>query len=270
MNRDTLYSGGVFDLTSPVTITLPDAKGRFQSLQVVSQDHYTAPATVAPATVTLTAEAVGSRYAFVIVRTFTNPGDPADMAAAHAAQDAIAVAQADRGAYATPDWDDASLGRIRDALLALEAAGGGGVGGAGTFGTKAEVDPVRHLLGTAAGWGGNAPQSAVYRGYFPEKNDGETPYVLRLTDVSVDGFWSVTVYDAKGFIEPNPQNAYSFNSVTAKPDADGGWTIRFGGDPAAPNFLPVTPGWNLLLRLYEPRPAVLDGSWTYPEPTPAP
>ena len=38
-NRDTLYSFGVFDLTSPVTITLPDPKGRYQSLMVVSQDH---------------------------------------------------------------------------------------------------------------------------------------------------------------------------------------------------------------------------------------
>jgi len=31
-NRDTLYSFGVFDLTSPVTITLPDPKGRYLSL----------------------------------------------------------------------------------------------------------------------------------------------------------------------------------------------------------------------------------------------
>jgi hypothetical protein len=269
MNRDTLYSGGVFDLTSPVTITLHDAGNRFQSLQIVSQDHYTWPASIAPATVALTAGSVGTRYAFVIVRTFANPDDPADMAAAHAAQDAIVVEQAARGAYETPDWDAASLGRIRDALLALAAAGGGGVGGAGTFGTKAEVDPVRHLLGTAVGWGGNAPRSAVYRSYAPEKNDGATPYVLRLKDVPVDGFWSVTVYDAKGYIVPNAQNAYSFNSVTAKPDGDGGWTIRFGGDPSAPNFLPIMPGWNFLLRLYEPRPEVLDGSWTYPEPAPA-
>jgi Protein of unknown function (DUF1254) len=35
MNRDTLYSGAVFDLDAgPVTITLPDAGSRFVSLQV--------------------------------------------------------------------------------------------------------------------------------------------------------------------------------------------------------------------------------------------
>ncbi len=42
MNRDTLYSAAVFDLDAgPVTIALPDAGGRFQSMQVINQDHYT-------------------------------------------------------------------------------------------------------------------------------------------------------------------------------------------------------------------------------------
>lgn len=42
MNRDTLYSGAVFDLDAgPVTITLPDAGKRFMSLQVLDEDHYT-------------------------------------------------------------------------------------------------------------------------------------------------------------------------------------------------------------------------------------
>jgi hypothetical protein len=39
MNRDTLYSSGVFDLdAAPITITLPDAGKRFMSTQVISQD----------------------------------------------------------------------------------------------------------------------------------------------------------------------------------------------------------------------------------------
>src|SRR5262249_37546118 len=42
LNRDTLYTSGVFDLDAgPVTITLPDAGKRFMSLQAVSEDHYT-------------------------------------------------------------------------------------------------------------------------------------------------------------------------------------------------------------------------------------
>jgi hypothetical protein len=49
MNRDTLYSSGVFDLeAAPVTITLPDAGKRFMSMQVVSDDHYTTEVVCAP------------------------------------------------------------------------------------------------------------------------------------------------------------------------------------------------------------------------------
>jgi hypothetical protein len=40
MNRDTLYSLGVFDLTDPVTITKPDTGNRYQSMMVLSQDEY--------------------------------------------------------------------------------------------------------------------------------------------------------------------------------------------------------------------------------------
>jgi Protein of unknown function (DUF1254) len=40
MNRDTLYSSGVFDLdAAPLTITLPDTGKRFMSMQVISEDH---------------------------------------------------------------------------------------------------------------------------------------------------------------------------------------------------------------------------------------
>ena len=39
-NQDTLYSSAILDLSSPVTVTLPDAGGRYMSLHVVNQDHY--------------------------------------------------------------------------------------------------------------------------------------------------------------------------------------------------------------------------------------
>jgi hypothetical protein len=95
--------------------------------------------------------------------------------------------------------------------------------------------------------------------------------VHRLTvgQVPVDGFWSVTVYNEAGYLSPNPQNAYSFNNVTAQAAPDGYTTIQFGGcDGKAANCLPVTPGWNYTVRLYRPRQQILDGSWTFPEAQP--
>ena len=48
----------------------------------------------------------------------------------------------------------------------------------------------------------------------------------------------------------------------------GQMTIRFGGDPTAVGYLRIMPGWSYLVRLYRPRPEVVDGRWTFPEPTP--
>jgi hypothetical protein len=88
-------------------------------------------------------------------------------------------------------------------------------------------------------------------------------------DVPVDGFWSVSVYNKDGFFEKNAKNAYTLNNVTAKPNADGSVTIQFGGcDGDAPNCLPITPGWNYLVRMYRPRKAILDGTWAFPEAQP--
>ena len=102
----------------------------------------------------------------------------------------------------------------------------------------------------------------------PAKNDGETPYVLKVKDVPVDGFWSVSVYNAEGYFEKNEANAYSFNNITAKKDSDGSITIHFGGDPKQSNYIPITKGWNYTARLYRPRKEILDGSWKFPEATP--
>jgi hypothetical protein len=86
----------------------------------------------------------------------------------------------------------------------------------------------------------------------------------------VNAFWSISVYNDKGYFEPNPQNAYTLNNLTAKADADGSISIQFGGcDSKVENYLPTPPGWNYLVRLYRPRPEILDGSWTFPEAQPA-
>ena len=43
-------------------------------------------------------------------------------------------------------------------------------------------------------------------------------------------------------------------------------TVNFGGcGDGRPNCLPLTGGWNYTVRLYRPRPEVLDGSWSFPE-----
>jgi hypothetical protein len=70
MNRDTLYSIGVFDLTEPITIVKPNPQGRFQSMLVINQDHSMLPVEHGAGEFTFTQAQVGTRYGFVIFRMF--------------------------------------------------------------------------------------------------------------------------------------------------------------------------------------------------------
>ena len=150
MNRDTLYSHGVFDLdAAPLTIKLPDAGKRFMSMQVISQDHYTTEVVYGPGTFTYDKNKVGTRYVYVIVRTLANPEDPQDVKAANAMQDAIEVRQASAGKFEVPNWDLTSQTKARAALESLGSLGGT----VDRFGRKDEVDPIDHLIGTAIGDG---------------------------------------------------------------------------------------------------------------------
>ncbi len=270
MNRDTLYSAAVFDLAAgPVTITLPDAGKRFLSLQIVDEDANTVKVVYGPGPTTLIKDAVGSRYALAAVRIFVNAGDPKDIEAVRALQNTIKINQpGGPGAFTVPNWDATSQVDVRTGLMVLaetlpDAKGLSGPRGAG--------DPVRRLIGAGAAWGGLPQTDALFVNVVPDRNDGQTVYRLTLKDAPVDGFWSVSVYDADGRFAANPQKAYSVNSVTAQPGPDGAVVVQFGGcDGHVANCIPTPPDWSYIVRLYRPSAALLSGAWTLPaaEPTP--
>jgi hypothetical protein len=268
MNRDTLYSGAVFDLEAgPVTITLPDAGTRFLSLQAITEDHFTPAVVYKPGSYTFSREKIGTRYLLTAIRILVDPSNPKDLDQVHALQDAIQVSQAGSGRFETPAWDAVSQKKVRDALSVL---GSTVPDSKNMFGTKEQVEPVRRLIGSAIAWGGNPTTEATYLNVTPAQNDGKTVHKLTVKDVPVDGFWSINVYNAQGYFEPNPQNAYSLNNLTAKKAQDGSTTVQFGGcNGKTPNCLPITPGWNYIVRLYRPRPEILSGKWTFPEAEPA-
>ena len=131
------------------------------------------------------------------------------------------------------------------------------------------MDQVRHLIVTATGWGLNPDKDAIYLNVTPTKNDGKTIYKLDAKDEPVDGFWSISLYDAEGFFEPNSLSAYTLKNITAKKSDDGTVAVQFGGcDGKFPNCLPTMAGWNYMVRLYRPRAEILDGSWKFPEARP--
>ncbi|MGL5442725.1 MAG: DUF1254 domain-containing protein [[Mycobacterium] stephanolepidis] len=266
-NRDTLYSSAVFDLDAgSVTISMPDPGQRFMSLQVITEDHYVPAVFYGKGQHTITKEQTGTRYVAAAVRTLVNPGDPADLAEVHALQDAVAAQQERPGSFDIPKWDSASQQKVREGLLQLAATL---PDTKATFGTRATTDPVRHLIGTASAWGGNPEKDALYLNVNPAKNDGTTVYRLTVGQVPVDGFWSVTVYNKDGYFTPNSRNAYSLNNITARRGAGGDTTVQFGGcTDTTVNCLPITPGWNYMVRLYRAQSQILDGQWVFPEAQP--
>jgi hypothetical protein len=264
MNRDTLYSAAIFDLDAgPVTITLPDAGKRFMSMQIINEDEYTPLVVYGKGTYPLTKDKIGTRYVVAAIRTLVDPNNPADLDQVHKLQDAITVTQKSSGTFEAPKWDKASQDKVRDALLVLSSTIGSF---SGAFGAKGQVDPVKHLIGSASGWGGNPDKDARYLNMTPYRNDGTGIYKVTVKDVPVDGFWSISLYNGKGYFEQNPYNAYSVNNVTGMKGSDGSITVQFGGcDGKIPNCLPIMKDWSYIVRLYRPRPEILSGKWQFPE-----
>jgi len=85
-----------------------------------------------------------------------------------------------------------------------------------------------------------------------------------------DGFWSITLYNAAGFLVANPIDRYSIGDQTPGlvRGADGSLTIVVSASRPSEtdvNWLPAPKGaFSLVLRVYDPTPRVLDGSWSPP------
>jgi hypothetical protein len=265
MNRDTLYSFAIVDLADDAVVTMPETGARYSSLMVVNEDHYINRIFHEPGDHRLTMDEFDTRYVLLGVRILADPDDPDDIRAANALQDRLVVRAGSSEPLVMADYDEGSFTTVRNAILAL----------AGTvseyshaFGRRDEVDPIRHLMATAGGWGGLPEREAFYVNVAPFAPVGEYRIVVR--DVPVDAFWSISVYNHDGFFEPSDRGGCSLNSLTAHKEADGSIIVNLGAcQDNRPNCLRLMDGWNYIVRLYRPHPEILDRSWTFPtaEPT---
>jgi hypothetical protein len=259
-NRDTLYSGAIVDVREGAAFTVPDTGHRYASVMLVNEDHYVQRILHDPGTHHVTADELGTPYILAAARILVDPGDPADVAEVNALQDELGLEAPSAQPFVLPEYDATSFTAVRDDLLERARKL---MNFSGAFGRKGEVDPDTHLLGTAAGWGGLPDSEAVYLNVDPGLPVGE--YRLVVGDVPVDAFWSISLYNAAGYFEPNARSAYSVNSVTARKEGEGTVVVHFGGcDDDRQNCLPIMEGWNYLVRLYRPRKEILDGSWAFP------
>ncbi|ODM75787.1 DUF1254 domain-containing protein [Bradyrhizobium elkanii] len=144
----------------------------------------------------------------------------------------------------------------------------------GTYGTSYR----QRALVALAGLGANLPADAVYPTAFLDGDgkpmDGANKYVLHFDKGKTPpagAFWSLTMYDNQGFQVPNPLNRFAIGDRDKLVfNADGSLDIYIQADsPGADkesNWLPA-PKSGLIgptLRIYAPKPEVLDGQWVPP------
>jgi hypothetical protein len=143
-------------------------------------------------------------------------------------------------------------------------------------------DYLMRAVGAMAGWGGNDVIEASYptarEDAAGEPLDGARRYQITFTTPPpTKAFWSVTMYDTSydgtaGYLVENPINRYLINSTTEGLiyGDDGSLIItvqREQPQDAAEkaNWLPAPEGpFYLVMRIYWPEQAVLDGTWTPP------
>ena len=260
MNRDTLYSGALVNISKGATLSVPDAGGRYVSVGIYNQDNYVNRVFHDPGTYELNMAEFDTPFVAIVTRWLVDANDPEDIAEVHALQDLHSVSAVAQEPFALPSYDPESYQETYDALIGL---GRGLTDLAGMGGAKQDVDPVRHLIGTAMAWGALPREEVLYANVDPGLPLGE--YRIRVKDVPVDAFWSVTVYNKDGYLEKNDREAYNIRSINGVRDEDGAITVHFGGcEDGRPNCLPITEGWNYGVRMYRPRDGLLDGTWTFP------
>jgi hypothetical protein len=262
MNRDTLYSLGVVNISKGATISMPETGKRYMSLMIINNDGYVNEVFYGGGSYELTMEKFNTPYVGAIIRTLANPEDAADLAIAHKLQDQIKITAESDEPFILPNYNKASYKATLDAILELAK---GLKRYTQTFGSKADVNPVHFMIGAASAWGGLPDKDAQYINVQPALPVGE--YELTVKDVPVKGFWSISLYNEKGYFQQNHLNAYSLNNLIAKPNSDGSFTIRFGScTQSTENCLPIMEGWNYAVRMYEPDKTIIDGAWKFPGP----
>lgn len=143
----------------------------------------------------------------------------------------------------------------------------------GTYGTWY----LRRAVIALGGLGANLVEDAIYPTAFVDGNgeplSGAGKYVLHFEKGKTppaNAFWSITMYDKDGFQIINPIDRYAIGSHDKlKFNADGSLDLYVQADSPGkdkePNWLPAPRGaFQPTMRLYSPRPEVLDGTWEPP------
>jgi hypothetical protein len=193
------------------------------------------------------------------------PGKPFDVdALAPVVKSAVTSAPAD------------GLAAMRAKLPTLARVSNGWQMNTDTMGVYGNFYLKRAII-ALVGLGANLQEDAVYPLNIADGDgkplDGANDYVMHIAKAElppVDAFWSITMYDRDGFQAANELNRFAIGDRDSlKYNADGSLDIylqnRNPGPDRVSNWLPAPKGpLGVTMRLYAPKPQVLDGRWVPP------
>jgi hypothetical protein len=188
----------------------------------------------------------------------------------------------------SPEMRTAIEGGMADAWAELDKlkkdkVDTGGVSSAQFFGTAEDLkgNYLYRMAGAAFGIYGNTAAEALYPVIGTDSTGapltGANNYTVKFAPGQlppVNAFWSLTMYEMpQSLLVDNPMNRYLINSPMLPSllrDSDGGYTFYIqhespGIDREA-NWLPAPTGpFQMVLRLYWPKPDALNGTWKAPQ-----
>lgn len=254
-NFDLIYSYGVFDTKDGVTIAVPPYD-LYQSVQIFDEDHFTIAVVYPGQTVTVKqSDLTHGRYVYMFMRTQPRTLDEKGIADLNKRQDSVKVSFGGTPEpYKSPvKYDVDSFNKLRAELVRRGPAEAVIYKGFVSKGDK--IITPQYQLTNIGGWGGLPAKHAFYWVVAP-KDEGAINAQCSATTIQPlpvqydkNGYWSLTVYNAEGWVKTDH---FVINSHNAKPNKDGSYTLHFNcGDNVVNNFN-TTRNWNALMRAYLP------------------
>lgn len=261
MNRDTYYSMAVVDVSEGAYITMPELpKGKYMSVEGITEDHRIQPMVYGGGTFNLTTHTGDHLYLVIRLDATFTPEEVIKY------QDQMKITAKSNKPFTTGQVDKTSFYETEHSLKAqvpqiLKEGGPEATFGMFTAPTDSSKElfvKKKYAVGSAIGWGGAQLVDNIYEisGNYPM----DKCHQMTFEDPKNKAFWSVTVYNKKGFMFGELAN---INSKTAKVNKDGTYTVSFGCGEDAINNIPTKNDsgvFNLAMRHYIPSDRVrIDG-----------
>ena len=294
-NNDTVYSLSWIDVSGgPVEICLPTLEPgdeRYLSLMMIDYEHFQIDTAVHPdRPIVLAAldDPIGESEDYLLFRTYTNlvfaaartewlPSDDGNTQVKRY-QGRMTIRRLGGGALAGPQVDPVFPEEVEAQGLAAIQEAAPDYNFEQCFRTREDgLDDMPRAVGVYLGQWGQQLKYA-YAEYHDLDQAGEPlsgAHEYRITldaeGVPFDHFWSVTVYDEKGYmIAPvgEDPHRYKHGNRNTTPEEDGTLELYFSSrrDTLRKNSVATGSGlWNYTIRIYGPHSEVIDGGWLFPK-----